>query len=391
MALSIANIEFEEFRGYTRLSLRGLGKLVVFVGQNAVGKTNIIEGIQLLTAGESFRRPTSDRLISWDAARAQICADLTDEGAQRCIQHKMTVSAGKKVYEVNGKRRNVSAIKGVCPSVVFIPDHLQMVKSSSVTRRDAVDEIGSQLSKGYAALKTDYARALKQRNLLLREEVHSGPLFESWDESLCVNGARLCINRKRLFARIAARMGEIYDRLAPGELLQCRYLFSWERFDTDGRQCSDLERFADADGDGGEETLEWAQERLAELSRRLTVQELGRKTSLVGPHKDEISFFINGRNARQYASQGQQRTVVLAFKLAEVEVVREMTGSAPVLLLDDVMSELDGTRRDALTDFIKQGAQTFITTTNLGYFSEELLEDAQVVKLPIEGTRHVYR
>lgn len=391
MALSIANIEFDEFRGYAHLSLRGLGRLVIFVGQNAVGKTNIVEGIQLLTAGESFRKPTSDRLVSWDADRCQISIDLVDEEAQRHIRHKMVIANGKKAYEVNGKRRNASSIRGVCPSVVFIPDHLQMVKASSAMRRDAVDEIGSQLSKGYAALRADYARALKQRNLLLKEEVHSGSLFESWDESLCVNGARLCVNRKRLFARIARRMEEVYGKLASGELLQCRYLFSWERFDESGRQRADLERFTDAQEHVEEETPEWAQAQLSKLSAHLAAQELSRKTSLVGPHKDEISFFINGRNARQYASQGQQRTIVLALKLAEVEVVHEMTGSVPILLLDDVMSELDGTRRDALTDFIKHGAQTFITTTNLGYFSEELLEGAQVVKLPIEGTKHVYR
>ena len=118
--------------------------------------------------------------------------------------------------------------------------------------------------------------------------------------------------------------------------------------------------------------------------------ELRRKTSLVGPHKDEVAFFINGRNARLFASQGQQRTIVLCWKLAEVEVVRDVLGVEPLLLLDDVMSELDERHRFALTEFIDRSVQTFVTTTNLGYFSDELLERANIVHVPVEGTKHSY-
>lgn len=392
MPLFIGNIRFDEYRGYSRLELADLGHLVVLVGANAVGKTNIIEGIQLLTAGESFRRPAWAEVVSWDAECACIRAELVDADANRSITHKMTVSCGKRSYEVNGKKRSASAVRGTCPSVLFIPDHLQMVKASSAHRRDVVDALAVQLSKPYAAIKADYAAALRQRNLLIKNEVHAGPLFESWDESLAVNGARLAVNRMRLFSRLSEHASEIYAQLADGERLECAYLPSWERFDEAGRQKGDAASIADIERarDVCELGIEDAQKLIGECSRRLAPQELSRKTSLVGPHKDEIAFFVSGRNARLFASQGQQRTIVLAEKLAEVELVRELTGTAPVLLLDDVMSELDARRRDALTEFIDRSTQTFITTTNLGYFSSELLDQAQVIELPIEGTRRKY-
>lgn len=392
MPLSIGNIRFDEYRGYSRLELADLGHLVVLVGANAVGKTNIIEGIQLLTAGESFRRPAWAEVVSWDAECACIRAELVDVPANRSITHKMTVSCGKRAYEVNGKKRPASAVRGTCPSVLFIPDHLQMVKASSAHRRDAVDALAVQLSKPYAAIKADYAAALRQRNLLIKNEMHAGPLFESWDESLAVNGARLAVNRMRLFSRLSEHASEIYAQLADGERLECAYLPSWERFDGTGRQKGDAASIADIEQSRGacELGVEDAQKLIGKWSRRLASQELSRKTSLVGPHKDEVAFFVSGRNARLFASQGQQRTIVLAEKLAEVELVRELTGTAPVLLLDDVMSELDARRRDALTEFIDRSTQTFITTTNLGYFSSELLDQAQVIELPIEGTRRKY-
>ena len=137
-------------------------------------------------------------------------------------------------------------------------------------------------------------------------------------------------------------------------------------------------------------TLEDIQDRLLEQSRELSDAELRRGISLVGPHKDEMAFFINGKNARLFASQGQQRTIVLVVKLASVELVNEIKGTEPVLLLDDVMSELDERHRAALTAFIEKNAQTFITTTNLDYFSDDILDHATVVRVPIEGTRYDY-
>lgn len=387
MPLKVTRLELDDFRGYSRFGLEGIGQLTLLVGPNAVGKTNIVEGIELLTSAESFRRPSWDETVSWGAPSARLEARF--EGDGRVVDHRLVIRDGARHYEVNGKKRRAPAVRETCPCVLFIPDDLQMVKASSAARRQALDALGSRLSQGYARLRGDYQKTLRQRNLLVRDGVHSGALFESWDAALAVNGARLCAARMRLFARLAAHMERIYPSIVAGEELECAYVPSWERFDAAGRQLADAPR-ADLLERSGPPAVEEARERLEGLSGRLAAVELRRATSLVGPHKDEVAFFIGGKNARLFGSQGQQRTIVLAWKLAEVELAREIRGAEPVLLLDDVMSELDGDRREALTSFIETSAQTFVTSANLGYFSERLLGRADIVELPIDGTRYAY-
>lgn len=387
MSLRVHSVTLKDYRGYKELHVGDLANLVVITGPNAAGKTNIVEALQLVTCGESFRKPTASELVSWGRDAALVAVELV--GDKRCVEHELRVVDGQREFRVNGKKKSAAALRGTCPSVLFIPDDLQMVKAASVRRRDALDSLAVQLSPQYAKLKNEYAKTLKQRNLLLREEMGYGPLFESWNESLVVNGSRLYANRFRLFVRLAAHMRKIYGEVVPGEDFDVAYVPSWNRFDANGRQISDvsatfeIEPVADMELADVQKTMEAALARLSPVEQQ-------RKTSLVGPHKDEVVFFVNGRNARLFASQGQQRTLVLVWKLAEVELMREVLGIEPVLLLDDVMSELDGAHREALTWFIEQSAQTFITTTNLGYFSPALLDQAQLLELPIPGVRYSY-
>lgn len=387
MALKIRSIVLDNLRGYDSLSLDDLGNLVVIVGPNAVGKTNIIESIQLLTAGTSFRKPSWSETVSWGCDQGYALIRLEEE--KRHIEQRMTVIDNERVYESNGKKKSPSSMRGLLPCVLFIPDDLQLIKASSGRRRDAIDALAVQLSKNYSSLKTDYQQTLKQRNLLIKEGIHEGSLFDSWDESLAVHGARLCLARWRLFDRLFDRMSSIYADVVPGERLSARYIPSWERIDADGRQVGDMVQYEEGQ-DSSRATLEELQTKLLEQSRTLADAELRRGISLIGPHKDEMAFFINEKNARIFASQGQQRTIVLVMKLASVELVNDIMGTEPVLLLDDVMSELDEKHRDALTAFIEKNAQTFITTTNLDYFSADVLEHATVVRVPIEGTRYEY-
>ena len=387
MSLKIRSVDLVDFRGYRRFTLDGLENLTIIVGPNAVGKTNIIEAIQLLVSGVSFRRPAWADTISWGLNAARASLVMKDE--KRYIEHVVKISGGERTFEINGKKRGAASIRGTLACVLFIPDDLQLVKASSARRRDCVDSLGTQLTKQYSSLKSDYQQALKQRNLLLKEEIHSGPLFDSWNESLAVHGSRLCVNRWRLFDRLANHMKGIYEQIVEGETLDAVYIPSWERFDSENRQIGDEPKRVFY-GKGEDRSLEDVERVIQMAAQRLALQELRRGVSLVGPHKDEIAFFINDRNARMFASQGQQRTLVLALKLAAVELIREMTGTEPVLLLDDVMSELDERHREALTGFVLSNAQTIITTTNLSYFSEGLLEKAKVIHVPIEGTRYDY-
>ncbi len=385
MALRVDNIRLHDFRGYSDFSLGDLSNFVIMKGPNAVGKTNLVEALRLLTAGESFRTRRWGELVSWGRGSCEVEAVFRDE--PRVLEHAVSVQGEKHSFLVNGKRKGQSAFSQSTSSVLFTPDDLQLVKAASARRRDEVDGIGRQLSQPYGKLLKDYRKCLKQRNALFKEEGVPAYVMQSWEESLVAAGARLCAKRQSLFFRIARKTQEVYREISQGEELAARYIPSWERFDAAGRQLGDPVSLQE-----GETVFDTGQiaERLCELSRRVSESERQRHMTLFGPHKDEIAFFIDGKNARLFASQGQQRSIVLAEKIAALAVMEEISRNKPFLLLDDVMSELDEERRDCLASFLNSCAQTFVTTTNLGYFSDAVLSGARIVELPVEGTRHIY-
>lgn len=387
MSLRIKSIELDNFRGYSHLHIQDLEELVVVVGQNAVGKTNIIEAIQLLTSGISFRRSSWADIISWDHEKAFL--KLIAEDEKRRIEHVITVKDNERIYEINGKKKQLSSFQGNFPCVLFIPDDLQLIKASSIKRRDAVDSLAVQLSKQYSSLRSNYQQVIRQRNLLIKQGACQEELLESWNESLAIHGSRLCLSRWRLFTRLSEHMKTVYQQIVPGERLDTVYIPSWDRFDEKNRQRGDRVEYIE-DEIRIQTDLESIEKKIIEALPTIKEDEIRRGTTLIGPHKDELAFFINGRNARLFGSQGQQRTIVLAMKIAAVKLVQEIKGVEPVLLLDDVMSELDEKHRESLTAFTEKNAQTFITTTDSGYFSKEFLDRAYVLRVPIKGTRYEY-
>jgi DNA replication and repair protein RecF len=228
-----------------------------------------------------------------------------------------------------------------------------------------LDALGEQLSVTYGALRRDYTRVVRQRNALLKDGGDAASV-SAWDEQLVRLGARLHVHRRRLARRVMEAAAPVYAHLAEDETLSFHFC------DRCGTQATDLTV------DVGEGTAEEALR--AELARRRE-DELNRRVTLVGPHRDDITFLIGGRDARLFASQGQQRTIALAWKWAEISVIQDVVRRTPVLLLDDVMSELDEKRRHALTDLVQRDVQTFITTTNTGYFDGALLRAARVVEI----------
>ena len=241
-----------------------------------------------------------------------------------------------------------------------------MVKRGASVRRAALDDFGVQLSARYADLASAYGRCVTQRNALLKETWCCREMLGAWNESIARAGSALLVHRLALLDRLAAHVRNAYGLVASGEEADVAYASTLgELPQTDDR----------------EELRGWAYERmLAALDERAD-EEIRRGVTLVGPHRDEIEFSVAGRSARSFASQGQQRTLVLAWKVAEVAVARDILGTAPLLLLDDVMSELDGDRRAAFLQLIGDDIQTVITTTNLGYFTDELLDRAKVVSM----------
>ena len=358
MGLLVTDLRLADFRSFERLEVALSPTVTVLVGPNAAGKTNTVEALQLLTAGYSFRRPTPRQLVREGAESARIDARLSGDG--RVLDVRCDVTPARRLFSRNGKRCQAADMPEVLMSVLFSPDDLALVKRGASGRRDELDDFGRQANRGYANVLSAYQRSIEQRNRLLKDPSPDEGLLAAWDASVALGAATLLSARLRLFSRLAERTSEVYGKISGGERLECSYVC------TLGEGAGELTR----------DELRDAMLAALEASR---AEDLRRGQTCVGPHRDDVEFLIEGRPARAFGSQGQQRSVALALKMAEVEVSGEILGSRPVLLLDDVMSELDESRREAVVQFVRGGIQTVITTTNLGYFSPSLLEGAEVV------------
>lgn len=362
MGLLARSLSLTDWRNFPEQDL-GLGQgLTVLVGRNAMGKTNTVEALQLLTAGYSFRRPRPGQLVREGASKGRARLRLEGDGRVVDLECTATSDPPRRHWRRNGKACAPQDLPRTLMSVLFCPDDLSFVKRGASYRRDEIDDFGRQAAPGYSRLLQAYGRAVDQRNRLLKEPYPDLSLLDAWDSSLALGGSALLVARERLFERLGPRVVEVYGQIADGERLSCSYESSL------GIDLAGLSR---------EEVRDAFLARLSKIRE----DELRRQQTLVGPQRDDLAFRVEGRDARSFASQGQQRTIVLAWKMAEVDLAREVVGQLPLLLLDDVMSELDADRRGAMTRFVEEGMQTVVTTTNLGYFPEELLADAEVVHI----------
>ena len=370
MTLRLTRVRLRDFRSYDSFELANIGDLTVFVGPNAIGKTNIVEGVQLMTALGSFRHATIEQMVRRGASRALIDATLEDES--RLLELSLIMEDHVRRYKLNGKAKRPSDLRGMAPSIAFTPDDLDMVKGSAGARRRALDALGGQVNANYDAIVRDYKRVLQHKNRLLKEEASDG-MLDSINDLMITCGAQLTCYRRALLDRLEPYMFKAYEGISGNrETLGCVFTPSWAA----SSSCPELGAFRAF-------TRDEAREALARALEQHRAEERARRRALVGPHADVISFELDGMDASCYGSQGQQRSIVLCYKIAEARIVEEVLGVKPLLLLDDVMSELDGARREALVSFIAQDVQTIVTTANLAYFDAGMLARADVVELPL--------
>ena len=366
MSLTIDHIDLKNFRNHQHLLLEGFGTTNIIIGNNAVGKTNIIESIQMMTMLESFRNPQIQDLIAWGEDEAVVEMGFVDQG--RIVDMKMILHEGKRNYYLNGKKKKINELKGMIPTVLFTPDDLDLMKGSSGKRRRELDLLGCQLSSTYDTIKEDYEKVVKQRNSLLHLEEFKGEQLESWNISLASLGSIFFLHRIHLFQKLLPFIKRSYLLLSKGEEVDVKYVPSWISYLDVDQEKEDYEK-REVEG-------------LFLLGlEKAYFDEVRRGLSLIGPQKDGIDFYIDGKDIRKFGSQGQQRTMTLALKIAEVELIKSIKGFIPLLLLDDVMSELDEKRRNMLFETISPETQTFITTTNSGYFSDDVLSLANIYRL----------
>jgi DNA replication and repair protein RecF len=328
-------------------------------GPNAAGKTSLLEAIVLAAWGRSHRTAADGELVRWGAELARVEArvgtpDASTDGrpARDAIEVALVRTAtggARKRIRVNGVARRAPALVGVLRTVLFAPEEMLLVAGSPSLRREAVDRLAGQRSPAYLRDLATYGRALQQRNGLLRlirEEQAGRDELRFWDASLLEAGTAVREERQRLLEALAGPLAAAHAEIAPDEATTGRLGL---RYETNAPQLPD-ESVRDALG-----------RRLVDTAEK----EVWNGTTLIGPHRDDVVFELGGRDLASFASRGQQRTAILAFKLAELDLLTALDGRPPLLLLDDVFSELDPERRAHLVRRIAALPQAFVTTTTL--------------------------
>ncbi|MBQ7785589.1 MAG: DNA replication/repair protein RecF [Clostridia bacterium] len=343
--MRVKSLVLKNFRNYEQAVIEPDSGVTVFTGENAQGKTNILEALHLCCLGRSHRTPRDEELIRWGSADARVQIQT----AQQDGTHEVTIllsKNGKKKKTVRiGSRQadRIGELFGHVCGVLFSPEDLSIVKDGPGERRRFLDMQLSQLRPSYFYALQRAVRTLNQRNALLKEIARNSSLIatlDMWDEQLAVIGAEIARNRREAIDMLSVEAAKAHASL------------------TGGRE--DLRLWYISQTREGQDTAE----NLLARMRAARQEDLRRMTTTVGIHRDDMGVTINGKEARNFASQGQQRSAVLSLKLAQLEMAAKETGEAPILMLDDVMSELDPGRRRQLIERIDR-VQTFVTCTDV--------------------------
>ena len=373
MGFLLEHIQLHNWRNFSRYALDFSPTLTILHGHNAAGKTNIIEACEFITNARSFRKPLNTQLIRQDQEQAQLQAQLKADA--RRLDLALTITAHNKLFSKNDKKISPKDITQLLPSVTFTPDDLLFIKQSAQFRRDEFDSFGACISTSYQTIVKTYQQLLTQRNALLKQAYIDEAQLNAWDIQFAKGAAALLFARFRLVMRIQSKIAHVYQQLTHNEQLEIFYRSSLFEDEISTTQLIKQQEFLSTATK--DDLLDYIYKKLQTIHS----QELARAQSLIGPQRDDIIFYVNHKPARAYASQGQQRSCVLAQKIAEVLVVKDITQQYPLLLLDDVMSELDEQRREQTLEFIHPYPQTILTTTNLSYFSQHVLDTAKVVTI----------
>ena len=373
----LSNVSLFDFRNYPELDLPLERSATVFFGGNAQGKTNLLEAVALTALARSPRTGQAGELVRFGQAAARVsCAVQTDRGREE-LETRITVtptlagSRALKRFSINGRSRQSSEMTGSLRVVLFWPDDLQLVKGPGEGRRRFLNTLLSQIDQSHARELTRYGHLLDQRNALLRavrDGRQSAPDLDYWTRSLAESGAAIMVDRQRRLLELQPVAAAFHREL------------------TDDRERLDL-RYRPAGVRIGEAPVELVAEQLRLAMEEARDEEIARGQTAVGPQRDDVEVWLDDHEARLYASQGQQRTAVLSLKLAELHYLAEVTGEQPVLLLDDVMSELDPTRRERLLAALQPGPQALITAADLNDLPRSILERAAVFRVE-KGTIH---
>lgn len=359
----LSELQLDHYRNYDQVDLTFSTDTNVLIGENAQGKTNLLEAIYVLALARSHRTNNDRELIQWDQDFARITGQVKRQAGtvplELSLSHK-----GKKAKVNHLEQAKLSQYIGQLNVVLFAPEDLNLVKGAPAVRRRFIDMEFGQMSAKYLYNITQYKSILKQRNQYLKQLqrrqtkdlVYLGVL----SDQLAAYGAEVTLARRQFLQQMEKWAQKLHQQITKGrEVLTFQYQ----------NQVPKAPAMQDA-------------EQLYQLFQTLYAQQQSREieqgTTLVGPHRDDVQFLVNGKDVQSFGSQGQQRTTALSVKLAEIDLMKEQTGEYPVLLLDDVLSELDDLRQTHLLKTFQNKVQTFLTTPSLENVKQDIIATPRV-------------
>ncbi|MCT4486537.1 DNA replication/repair protein RecF [Levilactobacillus parabrevis] len=358
----LQELQLQHFRNYPSADLKLGPGINVLLGENAQGKTNLLEAIYVLALTRSHRTANDHDLVNWEAKTAKVSGRVVK--AVGSVPLELTFSRQGKRAKVNHlEQARLSQYIGQLNVILFAPEDLAIVKGAPTVRRRFMDMEFGQMNPRYLYNLSQYRTLLKQRNRYLKDLQHKQNrdlLFLSvLSDQLAAYGAEIIAQRLRMLHKL-----EHWAQAIHAEISQQREELTFHyATQVPEDQLTDPDTICAA---------------LTQLYKDHQDKELYRGTTLVGPHRDDLHFRVNGKNVQTFGSQGQQRTTALSVKLAEIDLMKEETGEYPVLLLDDVLSELDDARQTHLLKAIQDKVQTFITTTSLSGITRQLIKDPTI-------------
>ena len=349
--MRLRRLRLRNHRNYAQLDLTPGPAVNVFIGPNGQGKTNLLEAVAMLALSSSPRARRELELVGPAGPGSRIDAEVESGTTTRSIALALDVDGerARRTIEVDGVRRRAFDLPGHFRIVLFWPDDLGLVKAGPELRRRFLNQMLVQVNSGYARALGSLRRILEQRNSLLKR-IAAGEggddVLEAWNHELVEVATQIVDARAKAVRELEPEAARCHAQIAAGERLEIQYL--------------------------------GPPENLAEAVHNSLAEDLRRGSTSIGPHRDDLRVLLDGRDARSYGSQGQQRTAVVSLKLAEAALIERRAGERPVLLLDDVLSELDGERRAALLQEVAEGGQVVITAVEAGPFPPELIATAMV-------------
>ena len=389
----IKSLELINYRNYSAVKLIFCNHLILLLGKNGAGKTNLLESVYFLANGKSHKSVPNSDIVRWGNDYSVIRAVVSIEGRDNLVEHQINADGKIRMRFNKIFLKNRQTVYKKMPLVIFSPDDLRIIKSSPVFRREFIDDILNKIYPDFYNLKLRYQKILAQRNSLLKGmDVNSGnsaraETMDIWNENLVKNGTIIIRERLKLLEVLKVSFIKYMSYFFRGINFDIFYVFSWSGLDLqDDNSNSETDNVYESgyiknngclSGYSGSADEKYISDTFLNNLILRTKKDIMSKNTSTGPHRDDIIITIDGKDIRYFGSQGQQRMSSICLKLAELEVLKENIDRKPVLLLDDVLSELDIERKALLLKLIEDNFQTFITAANFEYIKDIKLDECE--------------